>query len=152
MVKEVTDRGTVQLVKLNGEPFPGKVNGRRLKPYTSGLTIWLTDRSTVFMTQGAGQGRETINTCTRSWYQRRDMSQMQMIQKQEWSRSSRRQNSALWTFAQHRHSWRGSMPRSLHQQSDSGRVTMIVLGAYWASDPYIVGFWGLMPEFWSSVM
>ena len=27
VVKEVTDGGTVQLVKLNVEPFPGKVNG-----------------------------------------------------------------------------------------------------------------------------
>jgi len=25
MVKEVIDGGTIQLVKLNGEPFPGKV-------------------------------------------------------------------------------------------------------------------------------
>ena len=39
MVKEVTDRGVVQLVKLNGEPFPGKVNGSRLKPYMGGPTI-----------------------------------------------------------------------------------------------------------------
>lgn len=38
-VKEVTDGGVVQLVKLNGEPIPGKVNGSRLKPYTGGLAI-----------------------------------------------------------------------------------------------------------------
>jgi len=35
VIKEITDGGEVQLVKLNGEPFLGKVNGSRLKPYTS---------------------------------------------------------------------------------------------------------------------
>jgi len=39
IVKEVTDRGVVELVKLNGEPFPRKVNGSDLKPYTGGPTI-----------------------------------------------------------------------------------------------------------------
>ena len=39
VIKEITDGGTVQLVKLNGEPFPGKVNGSHLKPYTGGRTI-----------------------------------------------------------------------------------------------------------------
>jgi len=39
VVKEVTDGGAVQLVKLNGEPFPGKVNDNRLKPYMGGKTI-----------------------------------------------------------------------------------------------------------------
>ena len=33
VVKEITDRDMVQLVKLNGEPFPGKVNGSHLKLY-----------------------------------------------------------------------------------------------------------------------
>jgi len=37
VIKEITDGGAVQLVKLNGEPFPGKVNGSRLKPYTDDL-------------------------------------------------------------------------------------------------------------------
>jgi len=32
VVKEVTDRGAVHLVKLNGESFPGKVNDNHLKP------------------------------------------------------------------------------------------------------------------------
>lgn len=27
VIKEIIDGGVVQLVKLNGEPFPGKVNG-----------------------------------------------------------------------------------------------------------------------------
>ena len=40
VVKEVIDRGAVQLIKLNGEPFPGKVNGSHLKPYMGG---WLPD-------------------------------------------------------------------------------------------------------------
>jgi len=34
IIKEITDGGVVQLVKLNGDPFPGRVNGSRLKPYT----------------------------------------------------------------------------------------------------------------------
>ena len=38
VVKEVTDGGVVQLAKLNGDPFPGKVNGSRLKLYMSGPT------------------------------------------------------------------------------------------------------------------
>ncbi len=40
-------------------------------------------------------------------------------------------------------------PREDHctSRSDLGRVTMIVLGAYWAVDPPIVLFWGLKPEF-----
>lgn len=39
VIKEVTDRGAVQLVKLNGEPFPVKVNGSWLKPYMGCMTI-----------------------------------------------------------------------------------------------------------------
>ena len=35
VIKEIIDDGVVQLVKLNGEPFPRKVNGNRLKPYTN---------------------------------------------------------------------------------------------------------------------
>jgi len=38
VVKGVTDGGVVQLDKLNGEPFPGRINGSHLKLYTSGLT------------------------------------------------------------------------------------------------------------------
>jgi len=36
VINEVTDGGAIQLIKLNGEPFLGKVNGSRLKPYTGG--------------------------------------------------------------------------------------------------------------------
>lgn len=39
VINEVTDGGTIQLVKLNGESFQGKVNGSWLKPYTGGQTI-----------------------------------------------------------------------------------------------------------------
>ena len=39
VVKEIIDEGAVQLVKLNGEPFLGKVNDNHLKPYMGGLTI-----------------------------------------------------------------------------------------------------------------
>jgi len=38
VIKETTDGGEVQLVKLNGDPFLGKVNGSRLKPYTKDQT------------------------------------------------------------------------------------------------------------------
>ena len=34
VIKEITDGGTVHLRKLNGEPFPRKVNGSRFKMYT----------------------------------------------------------------------------------------------------------------------
>ena len=37
IVKEITYGGAVQLVKLNGEPFLGKLNGSMLKPYTGDL-------------------------------------------------------------------------------------------------------------------
>ena len=39
VIKEIIDGGAVQLVKLNGDPFLGKVNGRRLKPYIGGPTM-----------------------------------------------------------------------------------------------------------------
>jgi len=39
VIKEITDGAAVQLVKLNGEPFLGKVNGSHLKPYTSSPTM-----------------------------------------------------------------------------------------------------------------
>ena len=35
-IQEVTNGGTVQLAKLNGDPFPSQVNGSRLKLYTRG--------------------------------------------------------------------------------------------------------------------
>lgn len=38
VIKEITDGGEVQLVKLNGDPFMRKVNGNRLKPYTEDPT------------------------------------------------------------------------------------------------------------------
>ena len=47
VIKEITDGRAVQLVKLNGEPFPGKVNGSRLKPYTGGPTRWLKEGTIV---------------------------------------------------------------------------------------------------------
>jgi len=39
VIKEFRDGGMVELVKLNGKPFPGKVNGSQLKPYMGGRTI-----------------------------------------------------------------------------------------------------------------
>lgn len=38
VVKEVTDGGVVQLAKLNGDSFLGRVNGSCLKLYTGGPT------------------------------------------------------------------------------------------------------------------
>lgn len=37
VIKEITNGGVVQLVKLNGKPFSVKVNGSQLKPYTDNL-------------------------------------------------------------------------------------------------------------------
>jgi len=34
VIKGIIDGGVVQLVKLNGDPFSGRVNGSQLKPYT----------------------------------------------------------------------------------------------------------------------
>ena len=53
------------MVKLNGELFPRKVNGSRLKPYTSGPAICLAARSTVLMLQAAEKRRGTINYSAR---------------------------------------------------------------------------------------
>ena len=47
VIKEITKGGAVQLVKLNGEPFLGKVSGSQLKPYTSNLARCLHDGSIV---------------------------------------------------------------------------------------------------------
>eukprot|EP00253_Pinus_taeda_P031459 PITA_31459 len=38
VIEEVTDGGAVQLAKLNGDPFPRRVNGSHLNLYTSGPT------------------------------------------------------------------------------------------------------------------
>lgn len=38
VIKEITDGSTIQLVKLNGKPFLGRVNGSKLKPYTGDPT------------------------------------------------------------------------------------------------------------------
>ena len=34
VIKEIMDGGAVKLIKMNGEPFPRKVNRSRLKLYT----------------------------------------------------------------------------------------------------------------------
>ena len=114
-VKEVTNGGATQLVKLNGEPFPSKVNNSLLKPYMGGPTLWLTGWSIVFVTWGARQGHRTINTGIRCQYQGKDMIHTWMIQKQECSRASKSQNSASWNSEQYGTSWRGFAPSSPHQ-------------------------------------
>jgi len=37
VIKEITNCGAIQLAKLNGDPFLGKVNGSQLKPYIGDL-------------------------------------------------------------------------------------------------------------------
>ena len=51
----------VQLVKLNGGHFPGKVNGSRFKLYTGGLAMLLYEGSTILVLQVAERRCETIN-------------------------------------------------------------------------------------------
>ena len=61
VIKEIIDGGAVQLVKLIGELFPGKVNGIHLNPYTRGSPIRLADRSTFLALQATERRRGTIN-------------------------------------------------------------------------------------------
>ena len=39
VIKKISNGGVLQLVKLNGELFPGKVNGSHLKPYIGDLAM-----------------------------------------------------------------------------------------------------------------
>ena len=43
IINEIIEGGTIHLVKLNGEPFTGKVNGIRLKPYIGDPMMWLLE-------------------------------------------------------------------------------------------------------------
>ncbi len=61
VIKEITDGGVVQVVKLNGEPFPGKLNGSFLKPYTDSTSMWLDEGSIVLVLQADKRRHETIN-------------------------------------------------------------------------------------------
>ena len=54
----------MQQVKLNGDPFPRKVNGSHLKQYNGGLTMWLYEGSMVLALQEAERRCETINYTT----------------------------------------------------------------------------------------
>lgn len=65
VIKEITDGGVVQLFKLNGDPFRGKVSGSRLKPYTSGPAMWLYEGSIVLARQVAERRRVTIKYIAR---------------------------------------------------------------------------------------
>jgi len=49
------------LVKLNGDPFPGKVNGSRLKPYTNDPARWLYEVSIFLALQVVERRHGTIN-------------------------------------------------------------------------------------------
>lgn len=66
VIKEITDWGAVQLAKLNGNPFPGKVNRSRLKLYTVGLTPaqWLYGSKIVLVIQEVARDYWTINYAT----------------------------------------------------------------------------------------
>lgn len=63
VIKEITDCGGVQFVKLNGEPFLGKVNESRLKLYTRDPTpvLWLYGSRTISVIQEASRDCRTIN-------------------------------------------------------------------------------------------
>jgi len=61
VIKEITDGGAVQLVKLNGKLFRGKVNGSCLKPYIGGSPIGIATGSTVLVLQAAKRRHRTIN-------------------------------------------------------------------------------------------
>ena len=61
VIKDIIDGGMVQLVKLNGDPFLGKVNGSHLKPYIDGPAISLIGRSTVLVLHEAKRRHGTIN-------------------------------------------------------------------------------------------
>lgn len=61
VIKEITDGGAIQLVKLNGEPFLGRVNGSQLKPYIGDPVQGLYDDRTVLVLQVAVRERGTIN-------------------------------------------------------------------------------------------
>ena len=65
VIKEIIDGGVVQFVKLNGEPFPGKVNGSRLKPYTGDPDRWLYEGSTVLALHATERRCRTINYTAR---------------------------------------------------------------------------------------
>jgi len=60
VIKEVIDGGAVQLTKLNGDPFPGRVNGSILKLHMGGSTALLTAQGIVSPLQPVGRERETI--------------------------------------------------------------------------------------------
>ncbi len=61
VIKEITDGGVVQLVKFNGDPFRGKVNGSWLEPYIGDSTRWLYEGSIVLALQAVERRRGTIN-------------------------------------------------------------------------------------------
>ena len=65
IIKEITDRGIVQLTKLNGEHFLGRVNGIRLKPYIGDPTQCLYGGKTVLVLQAVAREHRTINYTTR---------------------------------------------------------------------------------------
>lgn len=80
VVKEVTDGGAVQLGKLNGDPFIGKVNGSRLKLYTSRWDAQLTDRSIVLALQAVEIRCGTINESARKLHENRVLCKKHLLQ------------------------------------------------------------------------
>jgi len=61
LIKEIINGGVVQLTKLNGEPFPGRVNRSRLKLYIGGPVWWLYGGRIVLVFQVVARERGTIN-------------------------------------------------------------------------------------------
>ena len=65
IVKEIIDGGVVQLSKLNGDPFSGKVNGRGLKLYTGDPMQWLYGGKKVLVLQAVEREHGTIKYTAR---------------------------------------------------------------------------------------
>lgn len=145
VVKEVTDRGMAQLVKLNGEPFPRKVNGNHLKPYMAGQAIWLSGRSTVFATWGDVQGHRTINICSGCQYICKDTIQ---TQRNKCSRFSKQQFNALQKSAPYGNIWRDSTPRSSCQKGDSRVSHDVYVGFLLGMESPHSMVWGSKHKFW----
>ena len=152
IVKEVTNGSAVQLVKLNGEPFLGKVNGNRLKPYMGGPTIWLVGRSTVFMLQGSGWRRGIINKCKEHKHRCKEAVLTLQSQNNTYRRSSRQPLSALPTLQQFGQSWRDSTWRSPRWQCDSRASHDVCVGGLLGMEFPQGMFCGLKPKFWPSLL
>lgn len=67
VMKEITDRGMIQLSKLNEEPFLGRVNGSQLKLYVGYLAQQIHGGRTILVLQATLRERGTINYIAQFW-------------------------------------------------------------------------------------